>query len=794
MSIRMIHARRYLGAALRPSGLGLHRAGIALWRHKGLIGLGFAVLSLTIVMILTTWAWRTAARVDLRRIVEPSFVYAAGRALRPGLSVTAVDLVGTLGRLGYQEVTDQPRGAGQFSREADGWEIFLRARDDPQALRPALRVRLELERDRIRTVVNAADGARLEGIELEPELVGDLGELAHRLRQPVRLAAVPAHLVAAVLAAEDRRFFEHVGVDVRAVFRALRANLSRGKVVQGGSTLTQQLVKSLDVSPRRSWTHKLGEALLALALERRYSKAEILETYLNTVYLGQHGPLTIHGVGAAATTYFQKSVEELDLVEAAMLAGMIHGPNKYLPVQNPDGARERRDFVLRRMRQLHFIDEPTFIEATQQAVQVQPLALRHLFGAYFFAHAYAQTEQIQAQTGGRLEGLRVYTSLDLALQRAAEASLVRYLDGFERRLPRLRRLDPARRLQGVLIALDPATGDIRALVGGRDYGLSQFNRAIQARRQPGSAFKPFVYLAALRAGPRGEPPALTAASVLEDQPRTLHVGEEDWTPRNALRFYLGRISVRRALQHSLNAATVSAAQTVGLDAVIRTARDVGFTSRMAPVPALALGSFEVTPLELAAAYATLANLGKRVTPTAIRAVVDRPGSTTRPTREPSSTAVRSEEAFLLTDLLLGVMEGGTGAMARLFGVEGRVAGKTGSTKRDAWLVGYTPGLVTLVWLGFDDGDALGLSGARGALPIWADFMRTAATVIPNEPFSVPPSVVFRDVNPANGKLATPFCPIVLREAFLPSAVPTEVCSQHRPKASGASPPAQSDGH
>ena len=276
----MIHTRRYLGAALGRVGLGLRHAGRALWRRKSLMGAGFATLLLTIHMLLTTWAYRKASRIDLRRIVEPSFVYAAGRALGPGLSVTAADLVGTLGRLGYEEVTDQPRAPAQFRREVSAWEIFLRARDDPQGQRPALRIRLELEGDLIRTVVSSADGARLEGVELEPELFGDLGELAHRLRQPVRLATVPAHLVAAVLAAEDHRFFERLGVDVRAVFRALRVNLSHGKVVQGGSTLTQQLVKNLEVRSQRSWTRKLGEALVALALERRYSKTEILESYL----------------------------------------------------------------------------------------------------------------------------------------------------------------------------------------------------------------------------------------------------------------------------------------------------------------------------------------------------------------------------------------------------------------------------------------------------------------------------------------------------------------------------------
>jgi penicillin-binding protein 1B len=380
-------------------------------------------------------------------------------------------------------------------------------------------------------------------------------------------------------------------------------------------------------------------------------------------------------------------------------------------------------------------------------------------------------------------GLRIYTTLHPVLQRAAEAALARGLDRLEGQSRTLRRNDPAARLQGAIVALDPRTGEIRAMVGGRDYGQSQFNRVTQARRQPGSAFKPFVYLAALGQGPRGEPPHFTPTSLLEDRPLTIGTGRTAWSPRNYENRYEGTVTVRRALEQSLNAATVWMAEGVGYDAVVRTAREAGFTSPLEPVPALVLGSFEVTPLELASAYAALATGGERGRPTGLRAVVDREGAVNEPRTE-RAPGPRPDEAFLITHLLQGVVDRGTGASARTLGVEGPVAAKTGTTNegRDAWFVGYTPRLVALVWVGFDERDVLRLSGAQAALPIWADFMRTALAVIPPATFAPPPSITFHDVDAANGKLATAWCPVVIREAFLASTEPRESCPDHGPAA------------
>jgi 1A family penicillin-binding protein len=753
----------------------------AVWRRRLLL----AALGLAIVvgppLGLGIWTARTVTGVDLSRLEDAALIYAAGQVLAPGVSVEAADLPGALRRLGYREIQSRPAAPGQFRRDADAWEIHLHPRRDPRSTRPALLIRLAVDGRRIRQV-STGTGEPLEEIELEPETLTGLGGAANQLRHPVPLATVPQHLVQALLAAEDHRFFEHHGVDVRAVARAVWVNLRRGALAQGGSTLTQQLVKNLVLTPKRTWGRKMREAVLALAIERRYSKEEILSAYLNGVYLGQHRGFAVYGVGAAARSFFGKDVERLTLGEAATLAAIIRAPNTYSPVQHPDRARERRNTLLRRMRELGMLDDARLAQATKERLVVQRGTAINALGPYFADWVWAQVEQIQPVDEASSGGLRIYTTLNPILQRAAEAALVRGLDRLEGQYRALRRSDPAARLQGAIVALDARTGEIRAMVGGRDYGQSQFNRVTQARRQPGSAFKPFVYLAALGQGPRGEPPNFTPASLLEDRPLTISTGRTDWTPRNYENRYEGTVTVRRALEQSLNAATVWMADSIGYDAVVRSARDAGFTSPMEAVPALVLGSFEVTPIELASAYSALAS-GDRTQPTGLRAVVDREGEVSEP-RVERAPGVRPDEAFLVTHLLRGVMDRGTGAPARGLGVQGPVSGKTGTTNegRDAWFVGYTSRLVALVWVGFDQGDVLRLSGAQAALPIWAEFMRTVLDVVPAPAAEAPPSITFRDVDAANGKLATTWCPVVIREAFLASTEPRDACLDHGPAA------------
>jgi penicillin-binding protein 1B len=717
------------------------------------------------------WTATTAARLDLDAVQQTPLVFATGRPLRPGVAIQAVGE--SLDRLRYREVSTAPAQPGEFRRTPGRWEIHLRAREDMS--RPAMRVRVDVRGPRIVEVTDMSGDADVPDAELEPELLTGVGETGLERRRPLALADMSRFIPAAVLAAEDRRFFDHGGLDLLAMGRALVVNASRGEIAQGASTLTQQLVKNLALGPERTWRRKVREGALAVALERRYPKEKILEAYLNTVYLGQRGRAAFLGVGAAAQSYWGKDARRLGLAESALLAGMIRAPNRYSPAEHPERAQRRRDAVLRRMHELGMIHGPALEAALAERTGIRTGAGLPSQAPYFL-------DYVRAATPARLgvESRRIYTTLDPGLQRAAEAAVARGLDRLESAHRNLRRSPSGERIQAALVALDPATGEVRVLVGGRDYETSAFNRVTHARRQPGSAFKPFVFLAALRRGATGQPPAVTPVSVVEDLPIEVETLHEAWAPRNFEDRFDGLITVRQALERSSNAAAVRLAQAAGLDSVVRTARDVGFTSRMTPVPALALGSFEVTPLELAAAYATLANGGRPVSPLGVRTVGGRADAlATRGAREVrgGASSVSPEEAYLLTYLLRGVVDRGTGAAARALGLGGAAAGKTGTTNdtRDAWFAGFSPRLVAVVWIGFDDGTPLGLSGARAALPIWTDFMRAAAALEDPGEFAVPPTVVFRQV-----------CGSPFQEAFLPLTEPDEPC--------GFAGPAGAPGH
>jgi penicillin-binding protein 1B len=622
-------------------------------------------------------------------------------------------------------------------------------------------------------------GQPIDAVELEGEILTGGADQSGEEHRPVRLDDVPKVLVRAVLAAEDHRFLDHPGLDVRSLTRAAWANIRAGRIRQGGSTITQQLIKMRLLTPRRTLARKLQEAWLATLVEWRYSKRQILEAYLNEVYLGQRGGLAIRGVGAAARAYFAKEVHQLTVGEAALLAGMLCAPNTYSPAVNPERSRERRDAVLARMRELRMLDAGALAAAQREPVRTLVEPGPGQAAPYFADHVRQELERRldeRALLDARVT--RVFTTLDPVLQRFAEDAVARGLDRLETHIAR--RTGSRAPLQAALVALDPRTGAIRALVGGRDYRTSQFNRAVHARRQPGSAFKPFVYLAALRA--RGGRPPLTVASRVDDAPVTLHVNRKPWTPRNDGGRYHGRVTVRRALEQSLNSATVRIAQAVSPALVMDTARSLGIAAPMAPVPALALGAFEVSPLELGYAYAAFANGGIRpAAATSIRSLARSDGRRVEPRGHDEDRSVISPaEAYVMTSLLAGAIRSGTGRPVLALGVPGEIAGKTGTTNdgRDAWFVGYSSRLLAVVWVGFDQDDAHGLAGAQAASPIWADFMKQALEALPAPPFAVPAGITVVDLDPATGKWADASCPLVIREVFLTGTEPP-ACDEHR---------------
>lgn len=621
--------------------------------------------------------------------------------------------------------------------------------------------------------ITAADGERLAGVVVDPQQVASFRGADGRDRIPVRLDEVPPHLIDAVLTVEDRRFLTHGGLDPRRIAGALVANIRERRLTQGGSTVTQQLARTLFLNRDRTLIRKIREAAIALSLEREFPKERLLSAYLNHIYLGQDGGAAIHGVGRAAEFFFNKDVTELAVEESAMLAGIIRGPSVYSPHRHPERALARRDLVLRLMRQEGRLTD----EELQRALEAEPsIAEPNRLtgdGRWYFDYLRAELAGwVSEDIGGA--GLTVIATLEPGAQRAAEAVVARHLARLEELRPRLAR--QAQPLQAALVAMDPWTGEIVAMVGGRSYGESQFNRASEARRQPGSSFKPIVTLAAIERS-QGRP--FTLASTLEDEPLAYEMPNGVWSPSNSDHEFLGPVSLRTALEESRNVPFARLGIEVGPERIVQTARRLGVESPLAPYPALALGASEVTLLELTGAYAVLAAEGQRTRPHAVRSALgqdgDRLGDADRvqTTREFSAA-----EAYVVTSALRGVVENGTGVAVRDLGYHGPVAAKSGTTNgaRDAWFVGYTPELVVGVWVGFDDGTPVGLTGSQAALPMFADFLRATLGPEGDADFRVPDGLEWREVPTLDdGRFAC----IGESEVFLTGTAPRNVCNSPR---------------
>jgi penicillin-binding protein 1B len=549
----------------------------------------------------------------------------------------------------------------------------------------------------------------------------------------VPLEHIPPTVAAAVIAAEDRRFMRHHGVDLPALARAALTNTREASVVRGASTITQQLARGLFLTRERTWWRKTREIAIALLLELRYSKSQILEAYLNTVYLGQERGAAVQGVGAGARHLFGKSLETLRLDEVALLAAAIRAPNRVF-VESPALLRKRRDRILEVMVKDGGASETDARAA--MARPTRPLPKVATLAPWFMELVRAEV----AHRGGGPRGGQLVTSLDRRLQDAAETAVRERLAQAERARRR-----PANSLEAAVIAIEPASGQIRALVGGRGFAHSEFNRATRARRQPGSLFKPLVYLAAFEARAR----EITPATLVADEPVVIQTRGGAWTPHNIDGQFHGPVTIRHALEQSLNVPAALVAQGLGLDYVARVAHATGITSPLAPVPSLALGTSEVTLLEMTTAFATIANGGIRVWPTTLRSAgaVD-----LKPVPAPARV-VSPESAYIVTHLMRGVMRRGTGGSSARWGLQDFTAGKTGTTDglRDAWFVGYTPDLVVGVWVGADDARSIGLAGADVALPIWADVMAKAIRRTPPSAFTPPSGIVMRQVDSTTGR-------------------------------------------
>jgi len=747
------------------------------WRRL-VFGFGVPLAVVAAIVVLTTYTQITLT-FEGRLWTLPARVYSASLRLTPGQVVDGATVASRLDRSGYARIDASPSRPGQYRRRAGALEIYARGFAGGERPVGPRRVVLSFESGAIASIVDER-GRRLPSVDLEPELLSLVFGKQQEERMIVPLSEVPKNLVSAVLAAEDARFYRHSGIDPLAVLRAAFTNVKSGRIVQGGSTITQQTVKNLYFGQERTWWRKAREALMAVILDARYSKDRILEVYLNEVYLGQRGPVAICGMQAAARYFFGRNVTDLSLAEAATLAGLIRNPGGYNPFTHADRAVERRDTVLAAMLELGFSDQAAVTRAKAEPLRLASGGAGYARAPYVVDLVRAQLAEFYSQQVLAEDGLEITTTIDTLVQARAEESLARGLDRLEAEMPSLRRQKSKRRLQGCVVVTDPRSGAILALVGGRDYQDSQFDRATQARRQPGSCFKPFVYLAAFTTAMEGGEGGLTPSSILDDSPFSLVSGGRTWSPANYDGEFLGPISARAALEGSRNVPTARAAQAVGLPRVIETARACGFTETFEPLPSLALGAQEVTPLELATAYGTLATLGQRVPPRILQQVVARDGRKLNPKVPDARQAVPKAAAYLVDDVLRGVLTRGTAASAGALGFRGDAAGKTGTTDdtRDAWFVGFTPELLALVWVGYDDNAKTGLTGAVGALPIWVDLMMHARHRWAGSSFAEPPGIVRAEVDPESGELATEGCPERVSEVFAEGTEPG-ACSLHQ---------------
>ena len=680
-----------------------------------------------------------------RRWSIPSRVYSDVTLLYPGLTIDRPALLRKLHRLDYRPVDNPPRRQGEMRARGDGIELYLHDLQIPDQHRPGFPVRLRFRKEQIMALESLDQrGGKLPVVALEPEELALFFGPEREKRKLVAVDRLPSDLVHAVLAAEDSRFYRHHGFDPRGIGRALITNLRHLAVRQGGSTITQQLAKNFFLTPERTLRRKIKEVLLALVIEWGYAKSQILEMYLNEIYWGQNGSVSVNGVGEAADFYFGKSPEHLTLGEAATLAGLIKGPNLYSPYRDPDRCRRRRNEVLQAMHSNGWLDAGRLEKGLAEPLAPRSLAPQPRRNPYFIDYLQGQLNALYAPEALASLGLTVHTTLDPLVQEAAETALRNGLENLENRYPGLRRQDPTRQLQGAVVVMKPATGAILAMVGGRDYRYSQFNRISQARRQAGSTFKVFTYLAGLE--------VLTPIAPLSNAARTYRVNGRDWRPRNYVPIDQPVVSMREALARSVNRATVDLAMRVGLEKVVATARPFEFSSPLVPYPSLALGAVDLYPLELARAYCAFATNGTLPFPLGLRAVFDEDGQLIEHRAMQLKRIIPPSRAFLITSLLQSVVQQGTGRPLAGWGIDFPVAGKTGTTNnyRDAWFVGYTPDLLTLVWVGFDDGDSLQIPGARAALPIWAAIMRAIPHQLTKADFMPPPEVVRHAVCTRNG--------------------------------------------
>lgn len=739
-------------------------------------------------MAFVTYLWILYRQVDtaFNSPAEflPTRVYSDLTRIYPTLSRTYVE--NRLGNLRY--AVQKTEGGLRFRLHQAQYPDFLLPEGNETRSCMGEEVQLTFLEGNLSTI--ECEGKPLPELYLEPELVTTLSRggpgAATQIRDFTKFEDIPAHVWKAIIAIEDHHYLDHKGFDPRGLARAVLVNLKTLSFAQGGSTITQQLVKNLTVRRTKNIFKKINELILALILEVRYDKEKILERYLNEVYLGQVGNLEIHGVAEGARHFFGKTLSEISLAEAAMMAGLIRGPGYYSPYRRMDRAKARQELVLDRMAETQAIDGDEADEAKKQKIKLAPPPVSGNKAPYFTD--YVKAKLIEFLAGRYTEdeissaGLHVFTTLDTYLNQIAQVTTEQEIQKVEARFG----ISDPNLLEGALASVDHKTGQIRALVGGKSYRRSTFNRILNMKRQVGSTFKPLVYLSALRKGKDEKGVPYGPAYPLEDAPwkLTFDHGKQFWGPKNYDKEFLGWIPARTALAHSINVIAAKLGMAVGLDLIADTAKSLGVTSEIPKVPSLTLGVLEASPVELLQVYATIANRGIRDDLTVIRAITQDDGTGFARFVFNPKQVFESKPLELLTEMMKQAFVDGTAKSASAYGFTRPAAGKTGTTSnnRDSWFAGFTPELTTVVWVGLDTGSAevdelgeskLKLTGAGAALPIWASFMRKALAHIPPGPFPESGDLEDVTINRESGLRALSDCPEahVVTDKYIRGSVP-----------------------
>ncbi len=705
-----------------------------------------------------------------------SKLFAAPSLLQVGDEITPEEIVALLRRSGYGE--SRSNAMGWYNVRSDGAvEIF----PGPDSYFKQEDGVVKVSRGRVTEIISLRDNSPRTQYWLEPELVTNLFDRNREKRRLVKFQDIPPIVVQAVVSAEDKRFFQHSGFDPLRIIKSAFEDVKKGYMHAGASTLTMQLARSLWLTQEKTWQRKAAEVLITMHLEQKLSKEEIFEYYANQIDLGRHRSFAVHGFGEGAQVYFGKDLRQLTLPEAAMLGGLINRPNYLNPYRHPDRAKARRNVVLTLMRENGYITERQYADAVEAPVTVAPGGSESTDAPYFVDLVNDELQENFADYDFQANNYRVYTTLDLNLQREAVEAVRIGMKEVDDQLRARRRGKPLEvEPQVALVALDPETGEVKALVGGRNYGASQLNRAL-SKRQPGSSFKPFVYAAAMNTAlDQGAHTVLTPISTFVDEPTTFWFdnGAKSYEPNNFKSEYFGTVTLRQAITKSLNIPTIKAAEAVGYEKVADLAHQVGLNADA--TPAIALGSYDNSPIDIAGAYTVFPNGGMYVKPNWIRAIRDLNHNSIYEAKPVKRQVLDPRVAYMMVSLLEEVMRSGTAAGTRSRGFLLPAGGKTG-TSRDGWFAGFTSKLLCVVYVGFDDSSELKLEGAKSALPVWTEFMKRAHKYREYRgahAFEPPDGVITVDVDPSTGQLASTGCPTVKSEVFILGTQPLQVCQLH----------------